>query len=37
MEIGLQPAHGSNTSTANVNFAVLQVAGIGGQVITYRP
>ena len=37
MEIGLQPAHGSSTGTGNANFAVLQVAGIGGQVITYRP
>jgi prepilin-type N-terminal cleavage/methylation domain-containing protein len=37
IEIGLQPAHGNTTSTGNVNFAVLQVAGIGGQVITYRP
>jgi prepilin-type N-terminal cleavage/methylation domain-containing protein len=37
IEIGLQPAHGSSTSTGNVNFAVLQVAGIGGQVISYRP
>jgi prepilin-type N-terminal cleavage/methylation domain-containing protein len=37
MEIGLQPAHGGTTSTGTANFAVLQVAGIGGQVITYRP
>jgi hypothetical protein len=33
----LQPAHGSSTSAGNANFAVLQVAGIGGQVIAYRP
>jgi prepilin-type N-terminal cleavage/methylation domain-containing protein len=37
MELGLQPAHGSSTSSANANFAVLQVSGIGGQVIAYRP
>jgi prepilin-type N-terminal cleavage/methylation domain-containing protein len=37
MEIGLQPAHGSSLGTGNANFAVLQVAGIGGQVFTYRP
>ncbi|HEY8995578.1 MAG TPA: hypothetical protein VIM71_12995, partial [Lacunisphaera sp.] len=37
MEVGLQPAHGTSTGVNNANFAVLQVAGIGGQVITYRP
>jgi prepilin-type N-terminal cleavage/methylation domain-containing protein len=37
MEIGLQPAHGSTITTTGANYAVLQVAGIGGQVITYRP
>jgi prepilin-type N-terminal cleavage/methylation domain-containing protein len=37
MEVGLQPTHGSTLITNGTNFAVLQVAGIGGQVITYRP
>ena len=36
MEVGLQPSHG-NTVSAGTNFAVLQVTGIGGQVLTYRP
>jgi len=37
IEIGLQPTHGSTITTTGTNFAVIQVAGIGGQVITYRP
>jgi hypothetical protein len=37
MEIGLQPTHGNVASATGTNYAVIQVAGIGGQVITYRP
>jgi prepilin-type N-terminal cleavage/methylation domain-containing protein len=37
MEIGLQPTHGGSITPNETNFAVLQIAGIGGQVITYRP
>jgi prepilin-type N-terminal cleavage/methylation domain-containing protein len=37
MEIGLQPTHGDSASATITNAAVIQIAGIGGQVITYRP
>jgi prepilin-type N-terminal cleavage/methylation domain-containing protein len=37
MEVGLQPSHGNTIGTTGTNFAVIQVSGIGGQVITYRP
>jgi hypothetical protein len=37
MELGLEPAHGGAVPANNTNFAVIQVSGIGGQVITYRP
>jgi prepilin-type N-terminal cleavage/methylation domain-containing protein len=37
MEVGLQPTHGSVITANETNFAVLQISGIGGQVITYRP
>jgi len=36
LEVGLQPAYG-NAVGAGANYAVIQVTGIGGQVITYRP
>lgn len=37
MEVGLQPTHGDVIGTTGSNYAVIQVTGIGGQVITYRP
>jgi prepilin-type N-terminal cleavage/methylation domain-containing protein len=37
MEVGLQPTHGGTITASGENFAVLQVTGIGGQVISYRP
>ncbi len=37
IEIGLQPTHGSTITASGTNFAVVQVSGIGGQVIPYRP
>jgi len=37
MEVGLQPTHGDVVGAAGTNFAVIQVSGIGGQVIAYRP
>jgi prepilin-type N-terminal cleavage/methylation domain-containing protein len=37
IEIGLQPSHGNSLGATGANFAAIQVSGIGGQVITYRP
>ena len=37
MEVGLQPAHGNSVGGGGANYAVIQITGIGGQVITYRP
>jgi prepilin-type N-terminal cleavage/methylation domain-containing protein len=37
MEVGLQPTHGDQIGTTGANYAVIQITGIGGQVITYRP
>jgi len=37
MEIGLLPTRGHTLPATPTNAAVIQVAGIGGQVLTYRP
>jgi len=37
IEIGLQPTHGNSIGATGTDFAAIQIAGIGGQVITYRP
>jgi prepilin-type N-terminal cleavage/methylation domain-containing protein len=37
MEIGLLPSKGHTLPATPTNAAVIQVAGIGGQVLTYRP
>ena len=37
IEIGLRPTHGNVVATASTDVAAIQVTGIGGQVITYRP
>ena len=37
MEVGLQPTHGNSTGATGTNYAVIQISGIGGQVIPYRP
>jgi prepilin-type N-terminal cleavage/methylation domain-containing protein len=37
MEVGLLPTHGHTLPATTTNAAVIQVAGIGGQVFAYRP
>jgi prepilin-type N-terminal cleavage/methylation domain-containing protein len=37
IEIGLCPSHGTSVATSSADVAAIQVSGIGGQVITYRP
>jgi len=37
IEVGLQPTHGNTIGVTGTNFAVIQIAGIGGHVTTYRP
>jgi prepilin-type N-terminal cleavage/methylation domain-containing protein len=37
MEVGLQPSHGQTVASTGTNYAVIQIAGIGGHVTTYRP
>ena len=37
IQIGLRPARGSSAITTSTDIIAVQISGIGGQVITYRP
>ncbi len=37
IEIGLRPSHGNIVAATNPDVAAIQITGIGGQVMTYRP